>query len=487
MATPLWKGFTYQEHQETGIKWMCEREDDEEGSGGILCDEMGLGKTIEVLGVMTMHPRKYTLLVAPLATLSQWEEKAQQAGFCVKRAAKSYCGWETVGGFKKENEGRNCLYICNYDKLISRPTLLFPPEIERGVWGRAVFDEAHRLRNKNKGWDMCSKVLARSRWFLTATPIVNTIDDARHLFMLLRMKTIPGWGMSGLAPLIKKKVLARKMDDIRHDRIDLPSAAMINKHSLDFVTEDEAEFYRGIQGSIARQWRALEEDGNLKGQHLFRLITRLRQISIHPQVYIGARKKVFKSYSRADFMTDSTKFLFLKDLIKAEEFGSHKWLVFCHFHTEMEMLQASLQQVKSIKRVQVYSGDISEGMRTSIIEASKDPLAAGEQEVLLVQLQAGGVGLNLQHFDRIAFMGPWWTAALMDQAIGRAVRIGQKEQVMVHHISLKEEQMDSLNIDRFMHEKADKKRNLCMDFLMAANAPNQPVEAAADPTNEDPQ
>ena len=44
--------------------------------------------------------------------------------------------------------------------------------------------------------------------------------------------------------------------------------------------------------------------------------------------------------------------------------------------------------------------------------------------------------------------------------------------------------MDSLNIDRFMHEKADKKRNLCMDFLLAANAP---AEASADPTNEDPQ
>ena len=151
----------------------------------------------------------------------------------------------------------------------------------------------------------------------------------------------------------------------------------------------------------------------------------------------------------------------------------------------MEMLQASLQQMKSVKRVQVYSGEISEGMRASIIEASKAPLAAGEQEILLIQLQAGGVGLNLQHFDRIAFMGPWWTAALMDQAIGRAVRIGQKEQVMVHHISLKEEQMDSLNIDRFMHEKADKKRNLCMDFLLAANAPA--VVSTEDPTNEDPQ
>lgn len=470
MATPLWSGFIYQNHQESGIKWMCERENDEEGSGGIVCDEMGLGKTIEVLGLMKMHPRKYTLLVAPLATLSQWEEKAQQAGFCVKRAAKNYCGWETVGGFKVENEQRDCLYISNYEKLISRPTLLFPPEIEKGIWGRAVFDEAHRLRNKNKGWMMCEKVFAQSRWFLTATPIVNSIEDIRHLFMLLRIK-IPGAGFSALAPLIKKKVLARKMDDIREGRTDLPTAAIIHKHNLEFITEDEAEFYRGIQGSIARQWKALEEDGNLNGQHLFRLIARLRQISIHPQVYIGARKKTFKSYSRKDFVGDSTKFLFLKELIKAEEIGSHKWIVFCHFHDEMEMLQASLQQIKSVKRVQIYSGEVSERMRTSIIETSKQPLADGEQEVLLIQLQAGGVGLNLQHFDRIAFMGPWWTAALMDQAIGRAVRIGQKEQVMVHTLSLKEEQLDSLNIDRFMYEKADRKRDLCNEFLVLAAAP----------------
>jgi SNF2 family DNA or RNA helicase len=331
---------------------------------------------------------------------------------------------------------------------------------------------------------MCAKVMAQSRWFLTATPIVNTIEDARHLFMLLRMKTIPGWGLSGLAPLIKKKVLARKMDDIREGRNDLPSAAIIHKHPLEFVTEEEAEFYRGIQGSIARQWKALEEDGNLNGQHLFRLITRLRQISIHPQIYIGARKKLIKTYSRPDFTVDSTKFLFLKELIQAEKFGSHKWLVFCHFHTEMEMLQASLQKLPSVKRVQIYSGDVSESMRASIIEASKDPLGQGEQEILLIQLQAGGVGLNLQHFDRIAFMGPWWTAALMDQAIGRAVRIGQKEQVMVHHISLKEEQMDSLNIDRFMHEKADMKRNLCMDFLMEARVAPAHTD---DPVNEDPQ
>jgi SNF2 family DNA or RNA helicase len=149
----------------------------------------------------------------------------------------------------------------------------------------------------------------------------------------------------------------------------------------------------------------------------------------------------------------------------------------------MELLQESLQQMKSVKRVSIYSGEVTEAMRTSIVEKSKEPLLEGEQEVMLVQLQAGGVGLNLQHFDRIAFMGPWWTAALMDQAVGRAVRIGQKEQVYVHHITLKEEELDSLNVDRFMLEKADKKRDLCEEFLKATHAE---IVTEADPINEDP-
>ena len=86
-----------------------------------------------------------------------------------------------------------------------------------------------------------------------------------------------------------------------------------------------------------------------------------------------------------------------------------------------------------------------------------------QQEVLLVQLQAGGVGLNLQHFDRVVFMGPWWTAAIMDQAIGRAVRIGQTKKVMVHHLVLKEE--ETFNIDKLMLEKAESKRDLCAKIL----------------------
>ena len=86
--------------------------------------------------------------------------------------------------------------------------------------------------------------------------------------------------------------------------------------------------------------------------------------------------------------------------------------------------------------------------------------------MILVQLQSGGTGLNLQHFDRIIFTGPWWTSALMEQAIGRAVRIGQRETVKVYNFVLIEE--EAVNIDKFMREKAEEKGKLCKEVLQLA-------------------
>jgi SNF2 family DNA or RNA helicase len=308
---------------------------------------------------------------------------------------------------------------------------------------------------------------------LSATPIVNSIDDVRHLFMLTKMKHVPTT-LESMEPLIGKKVLARKMQTVREYVEDLPKPAEIHHHRLEFSTEEEGEFYRGIQGAIMKRWKALESDGSLSGQHRFKLIMRLRQISIHPQVYIASRKKIFKRYSREDWTDPSTKFSHLRKLMQAEKETSHRWMIFCHFHQEMEILKGFLEEIDFVRRVQVYSGGISESMRAQIIETSKEDLPENKHEVLLIQLQAGGVGLNLQHFDRVCFMGPWWNAAIMDQAVGRAVRIGQKNQVIVHHIRLLEEEkvMDEniiINIDDLMMDKVESKRILCDEFLAKAD------------------
>jgi SNF2 family DNA or RNA helicase len=55
---PLWPDFQYMQHQETGIRWMLERE--RQGEGGILADEMGLGKTLQTLTFLSylVHERR---------------------------------------------------------------------------------------------------------------------------------------------------------------------------------------------------------------------------------------------------------------------------------------------------------------------------------------------------------------------------------------------------------------------------------------------
>ena len=103
--------------------------------------------------------------------------------------------------------------------------------------------------------------------------------------------------------------------------------------------------------------------------------------------------------------------------------------------------------------------------RDEAIAESHVPSSGNKQDVILIQLQAGGTGLNLQHYDRVIFISPWWTAALLDQAMGRAVRIGQKNTVKVYWLKLKTESEETFNIDSFIMDKADSKRDLGQRFL----------------------
>ena len=470
---PLWTDFQYQDHQTEGVRWMMDCES-LQPSGGLLCDEMGLGKTIQILGLIKETKPTATLLLAPLCTLDQWQETAERCGFCVWRCHSSKSEWELPKNFRPTAKH---LYVVNYERAIARPSL-----VNRRVWPRVVFDEAHKLADPrgSRFRFVTDELKSERRWFLTATPIVNTLKDVCSLFTLLGISNIHATQVEELEHIVKTRVLCRRMEDLRGLIPGLPDAAKQHNHVLDFETEEEAEFYRGIQGMIQRRFRMLqhEEGGQME---MFRLIMRLRQISIHPQVYIGARKREWRTYSRPDWEDPSTKFVKLKELLEKQSAEPHRWLVFCHFHEEMALLQEYLlDECPVVRECSLYSGAQTPKEKTEAIETSKEFLMGNQQEVLLVQLQSGGVGLNLQHCDRIVFMGPWWTAALMDQAIGRAVRIGQTEQVEVHHLVLREEA--SMNIDKKMLSAANTKRDLCDRFLEMARTPDTVSE-----TDEDPQ
>ena len=59
---------------------------------------------------------------------------------------------------------------------------------------------------------------------------------------------------------------------------------------------------------------------------------------------------------------------------------------------------------------------------------------AGEGDLFLISLKAGGAGLNLTAADYVIHMDPWWNPAVEDQASDRAHRIGQRRPVTVYRL-----------------------------------------------------
>ena len=283
-----------------------------------------------------------------------------------------------------------------------------------------------------------------------------------------------------------------------------PKDPILYKHRLPFSTQDEADFYRGIQGRINDQIARIMEQDHPDMLMVLQLLMRLRQISVHPQIYINSKRRQIETYDRPDWCEDSTKTEQIVKILNAESDMSHGYVIFCNFKDEMELLAERLRREKCVGEVLIYHGGLSAEQRSDLVIASEDAMRrvntygifadetltkafpsatklpldclniveqfmGPRHVVMLAQIQCAGTGVNLQHLDRVIFTTPLWTAALMDQAAGRVLRLGQTNQVVIHHIALEEEDTESINIDDYINARVDMKRTLCNQLLDAAN------------------
>ena len=81
------------------------------------------------------------------------------------------------------------------------------------------------------------------------------------------------------------------------------------------------------------------------------------------------------------------------------------------------------------------------GVRTAYMDGSTpdrqkviDAFRAGEADVFLISLKAGGFGLTLTEADYVFLLDPWWNPQAEEQAVDRAHRIGQDKPVMVYRL-----------------------------------------------------
>ena len=449
---------TLLEHQRVAIRWAMERESSTGRGGGLICDEMGLGKTITTLGLMLNNPLKNTLLLCPLAVVQQWIDAAAEAEMSVFALRSD--GWNWVKGPKNAEVG---IFITNSDKIKSAYSFLRLP------WDRIVLDEAHQLRNaKGDKYKKLTKLKRYNTWCLTGTPLVNRLNDIGALLHLINPKIKSDENRLGiLKGYMETYAIARTVEQLRPKLPVSPMDADVYVKELPFESDAEAHFYRGIQGALAEQLQRLMHAHDTNMTAVFTILLRLRQLSIHPQIYIDAkRRQLGHLYERPDWVGGSAKINSLLSLLKSQTEG-HSWVVYTNFKDEMQLLKSILEQEECVSQVLTYSGELPLDKRTEVIQQTKNfDYSSGKQQVLLLQIHCGGTGLNLQHMDRIVFLSPWWTAALMDQAIGRVQRIGQTRKVEVHYLRLKE--TEGMNIDEKMFDKVEFKRELCSIMLKSA-------------------
>jgi len=114
------------------------------------------------------------------------------------------------------------------------------------------------------------------------------------------------------------------------------------------------------------------------------------------------------------------------------------------------------------------TGSVPPAKRQTMIDEFS---AAGHGAVLVAQVVAGGVGLNIQAASVVVICEPQLKPTTEWQAIARARRMGQLESVQVHRL-LSEE-----GVDQRIREVLARKRELFADFARVSETADSAPEA----------
>jgi len=463
------KGFAYLPHQEEGIRWMLRREDPaKEIRGGILADDMGLGKTWQLIGMILNSNLKKTLLVVPASLLETWQTALQQASIAIFEKKTSSNPWSIVSNPKINGK---FVFLISYDRFVNACKYNL---LNETTFQRVVCDEAQNIRNgdKTRRFVALMRLAPSSRWLLTGTPFQNNESDMANLFKFLGATNQP------IPVLVRECLLRRTYADLRlHDFPGIPPPYKKETIIVKAESLPERKLLAKLIGRILFA-RAHPTPPFM----ILELFMRMNQAMAHPYVYFNSvKKKKDLKIKKEDWLgIPSGKTHALSNLLFTTP--KEPTISFCTFTDEIRIVADTFRDQGYT--VFILNGSVGFQQRQdSIAEARSLVLSGNPAIAFVVQWVAGGAGLNLQFCTRVILYTQHWNPAVIQQAIGRAHRIGQQNQVSVYSLVFNFE--DKLNMDRRMRlaqrHKMEDAHEILATLLLEDSVSRQPEAIHLEP------
>ncbi|OAD00786.1 hypothetical protein MUCCIDRAFT_10946, partial [Mucor lusitanicus CBS 277.49] len=474
----------------------------------ILADEMGLGKTVQSVAFLNdvyynLNVRGPFLIVAPLSTIPHWE-----------RAVRAWTDLNVIDYrgntqardlivetefYYKDVQSKRIPNRYKFDVLITTYEMASAgsPHIRDIPWKCAVFDEAHRLKNKqSKVGEILKTFSIDHKLLLTGTPLQNNLDELYSLLNFMQPEVFNNeraffaeYGNLQTAAEVEKLQALLKPIMLRRFKEDVEKTIPVKEETVIEVelTNPQKKWYRAI---LEKNFSFLRKGAKCKlcMPQLRNIMMQLRKCCIHPYLLDGAEEVIVNDSGARNIqeqfkcLIDSSGKLVLIDKLLRKLFeGNHKVLIFSQFTSCLDILSDYLRG-RQYPHERIDGSIPGEQRQASIDRFSTLPI--DQSFVFLLCTRAGGVGINLTAADTCIIFDSDWNPQNDLQAQARCHRIGQTKPVQVYRLICRNTYEKDMFDRAGMKLGLDKAVMQRMNNSASNNTPSPDEEAAHVSKNE---
>ncbi len=410
------------DYQKDGVGWMDFLR--RFGFGGCLADDMGVGKTAQVLALLesrrglpeTPGP---SLVVVPKSLVFNWKQEA--ARFTPRLRVLDHTGI-----------ARDVHAFADYDVVLTTYGTLRrdAAEFKDIEFDYIVLDEAQAIKNAGTESAKAARLLrGRNRLALSGTPVENHLGELWSIFEFLNPGMLgaasvfklagPGARNPGeetrhlLAHALRPFILRRTKEQVARElppKSEQTLFCELETPQRKLYNELRAHYRNSLLGMVATQGLAKSKIQVLEA------LLRLRQAACHPGLIDPKRRN-----------DASAKLDVLLERLREVVAEGHKALVFSQFTSLLSLVRERLDESSMVYE---YLDGATRDRQQRVERFQTDP----DCSLFLISLKAGGLGLNLTAAEYVFLLDPWWNPAVEAQAVDRAHRIGQTNQVFAYRL-----------------------------------------------------